>query len=85
MQDGAAFGRIDRLTREHRIASLLDAALGGEPEQERQGLAVDPVFREVGEDLRRLKRERVESLCIARECCSHVEARSAIAEGVLQE
>ncbi len=47
VQHRAVLGDVDVLAREHRFASLLDAALAGQLAEQQQGLVADPVLREV--------------------------------------
>jgi len=69
----AAFGRVDRISAQHRVAPLFDPALAREVEQEMQRRGVDAVLRQVGEDLRRLDAERVEAPRVAGEGIAQVE------------
>jgi hypothetical protein len=73
VEDGAAFGRVDRAACEHRVALRLEPALVREVDQEAQRRGVEQVLREVAEDLGRVERERREAARVARERLAQVE------------
>ena len=73
VQHRAAFGEVDRLAREHRVAPRLDAALAREVGEEAQGRGVEQVLRQVAEDLGRLEREAREAGRVAGEGLAQVE------------
>ena len=61
MQHGAALGGVDRRAGEHRVALRLDAAFARQVGEEAQRRRVDEVLRQVGEDLGRVERQRLEA------------------------
>ena len=73
VQHRAAFGVVDRRAGEHRVAVRLDAAFARQVGEEAQRRRVDEVLRQVGEDLGRLERHRVEAARIAGERLAQVE------------
>ena len=73
VQHGAAFGAVDGRAGEHRVAALLEPAFARQVDEKLQRRRVDEVLREVGEDLRRLDRQRGEAARVAREGLAQVE------------
>ena len=73
MEHRAPLGRVDRRAGEHRVALRLDAAFARQVGEEAQRRRVDEVLRQVGEDLGRVERQRVEPARIARERLAQVE------------
>ena len=76
VQHRAAFGDVDRLAGEHRVALRLDAAFARQVGEEAQRRRVDEVLRQVGEDLGRIERHRFEPARIARERLAQVKVAS---------
>ena len=77
MHHGAVFGAVDWLAGKHRIAVSLEPALARQIEQQRFGRGVDQVFRQVGEYVRRLLAEVLETHRIGRESLTHIKCFAA--------
>jgi len=73
VQHRAAFGEVDLLAGEHRVAPRLDAALAREVCEEAQRRRVEAVLRKVAEELGRLEREALEARRVAGERLAQVE------------
>jgi len=67
-----ALGLIDSLAGEHRLDRLGDARLAGQPQQQFQRLARDPVLGIVHENVFELRREGAETIPVLGEQVLHV-------------
>ncbi len=74
VQHCAAFGGVDRLAGEHRVAVLLHAALARQVVQEAQRRRVEQILRQVGVNLGRAPGQALHTLGIAREGFAQIEA-----------
>ena len=84
VQHGTAFGAVDRLPAQHRIALRLDAAVGCEREQPLQRGRIEQVLRQVGDDLGRVDAQRLESRRVAGERVAQVEVAAVRVEMAAQ-
>ena len=73
VQHRPAFGEVDRLAGEHRVAPGLDAAFARQVGEEVQRRRVDAVLRQVAEHLGRLDAEALEARRVAGEGLAQVE------------
>ena len=84
MHDGALLGVVDGGACEHRVAIAFQARLARQLQQQGFGPGVDQVLGQVGEDMRRLLAQALETLRLGREGAAQVEAAACPLEMRLQ-
>ena len=73
VQHGAVFGGVDGLASKHRIAVLHQAAVAGQVQQQRFGIAVPQVLGQVGKHMRGRLAEGGKPLGVLRKRLAHVQ------------